>query len=325
MDDTALEKLSEEQRSALNDELKAVYCMLDEADQVFFARTFQAKDLPTILAKKAEIIKRDRASDENLKQLVTAMREKGAAAPAGNDAGGDILSTAATVLGVGAAAALVVTDNNAFYQGVKPSDLVQPLSTEFQSASTAFVVNGNPDALTGTVFLLASSGRIPAMTINLTTARDGCEVKINELTTKGVIATIKSGAEKLIGLAGEGLNLLRRSEGGASPDDLINTTRSVLDQGSDLTEAAGNLKLKQRAWKVIKESAEAVEAAYRDRVEKERQARLALEGAWDRYLNCPTCGVPFGPEDTVCRVCTSPRPEKPLKADPRSASSAEIS
>jgi rubrerythrin len=90
-----------------------------------------------------------------------------------------------------------------------------------------------------------------------------------------------------------------------------------MDGGANLADVVGNLRLKERAWKVIKTSAEAIEAAYRDRVEKERQARLLLEAAWDRYYNCPTCGVSFGPEDTVCRVCGTARPDKPVTADPR--------
>ena len=61
MDENALSKLSPEQAAALSDELKAVYSMLGPADQAFFAKTFTPADLPTVLARKAEILKRSEA------------------------------------------------------------------------------------------------------------------------------------------------------------------------------------------------------------------------------------------------------------------------
>jgi rubrerythrin len=319
MDDTALEQLTQDQRDALNDELKAVYCMLSPSDQAFFAESFEPKDLPKVLAKKAEIMQQDRDNREKLQQLVASIHDKTVKSmPPGDDKTGDVLTAAAAALGIGAAAAVVATDNTAFYKGVKPADLVSPLTTEFDSNQTAFSTSGNPDALLGTVFLLTSSGRVPAMTINLIGKDDGVEVKMNELSAKGILATLKSGAENLIDMAQDGLSLLRRTErGSASAEDLIGSAREVMDGGANLADVVGNLRLKERAWKVIKTSAEAIEAAYRDRVEKERQARLLLEAAWDRYYNCPTCGVSFGPEDTVCRVCGTARPDKPVTADPR--------
>jgi rubrerythrin len=320
MEEAALTKLSEDQKAELSDELKAVFCMLKEPDQDFFAQSMKPKDLPLALSRKAEIIKRDKEQQAHLQQLSAFFAQDGQAAPASSGGGKaeDIVTAAATVLGVGATAVAVATDNSAIYHGVKPSDLVEPLRTEFQSGSTSFGVVGQPDALTATVYLAESGERVPAMTITLTALKEGTEVKVNELTTQGILEAVKAGGEKLLDLAKQGVNLLRRSKtGGISPEDMLSTANQTLESGAGLAETVHNLKLKDRAWKVIKQTAEAIEANYRAQVEKERQARAALERAWDNYNNCPTCGVTFGVEENVCRVCSTARPEKPQKPDPR--------
>ena len=92
---------------------------------------------------------------------------------------------------------------------------------------------------------------------------------------------------------------------------------AALAQGASLADVAGNLKLKDRAWKVIKQTAEAIEANYQSEAAKIQQEISALEKAWDNYNNCPTCGVAFAPNDTECRVCGAGRPEKPTSPDPR--------
>jgi len=315
METSALSQLSEEQLAVLNDELKAVYCSLTEADQKFFANTFKPKDLPTILSKKAEIMKRNQADQERVERLKTSLAQAAAASPT-SETTNDILTAAAGTLGIGAAAVMVATDNTAFYQGVNPSDLVSPLRTEFQSDTTALTSTGSPNALTVTVLMISGSQRVPAMTINLTAKDDGTEVKVNDLSAQGVLEAIKSGGEKLLDIAGKGIHLLTHKSS-TSPEEILSSASQTLDSGADLAEVMHNLKLKDRAWKVIKQTAESIEENYRDQKEKELQARLALEKAWDNYYNCPTCGVSFDVEETLCHVCGTGRPDKPMKADPR--------
>jgi len=313
MEEDALSKLSPEQQAALSDELKATFCMLGIKDQDFFAQNFNPKDLPDVLVRKAEIIKRNQAQRQRLEQLMAKIAQAAPSTPEGEKSD-DILAAAAGALGLGAAATLVATDNTAFYQGVQPADLVEPLRTEFQSANTAFAASGQPEALLGTVYLLTGGHGVPAMTVNLTALNNGMQVKVNELTTQGILQALREGGEKLLGLAAGGIQILT---GHQSPGQLISSAGQAVSSGADLAETIHNLKLKERTWKAIRQAAEAIEASYLDQLEKERQAKAALEGAWDRYYNCPTCGVAFGAEDTVCRVCGTGRPEKPLKPDPR--------
>ncbi len=310
MDNSALSKLNEEQLSVLDDDLKAVFCTLDEYDQDFFAKNYKAKDLPTILARKREIMQRNQGERERIAKLKEAFAKN--APPTTDGKSEDILAGVAGALGIGAAAAVVASDNTAFYQGVKPYELVPALSSEFETARTSVATAGNPDTLTVTVSLLTGRAPVAAMTVNLTALKNGTEVKVNDLTAQGVLEAIKSGGQKLFDLAGKGIELLVRRDR-ISPMDLYQAADRTLDSGADLAETLQQLKLKERAWKVIRQTAEAIEASYRDRVEKERQERFQLEQAWSRYTNCPNCSVAFGAEDMECRVCGAARPEKPQK------------
>jgi hypothetical protein len=314
MDETPISRLSAEQQAALNDELKAVYSMLTPADQEFFAKTFKPADLPTALARKAEILKRSQAQRDRLAQLRSDFAQNAAAHPPVDDKAEGVLGAVAGVLGVGAAAAVVASDNSAHYRGARPQDLVEPLRAEFGGGKTAIQFSGQSAALVGTVSLVGASGPVSAMTLNLTAAGDGLDVKVNDLTTRGVLETVKEGGKKLLDAAGDVVDLITRGQRGqVSPADLI----GAVEQGANLAETASALKLKERAWKVIRQSGESLEAAYLSRLEQERQARFALEKAWDNYNNCPTCGVGFGSEDKQCRVCNTARPEAPQKPDPR--------
>jgi len=244
---------------------------------------------------------------------MASLREGAAAHPPVEDkAEGALTALAAGALGVGAA---VASDNTARYRGVQPADLVAPLQAEFNGRGSAISFSGRPEALTGTVELLSASGAVPALTINLTAAADGTEVKVNDLTTRGLLETVKEGGRKLLGAAGAGLDLLRG--GTRSPGEAFERASQALSQGADLAETAGNLKLKERAWKAIKQAAENIETGYQARLEQERLARTALEQAWDRHTSCPTCGVAFGDGDQECRVCGTARPEAPARPDPR--------
>ena len=76
MDNTALSKLTADQVAALNDELKATYCLLGPADQDFFASAFKPADLPTVLARKAEILLRNQAERERMVKLKAFFAQK---------------------------------------------------------------------------------------------------------------------------------------------------------------------------------------------------------------------------------------------------------
>jgi rubrerythrin len=317
MEENSLKKLSPEQIAVLNDEQKAVFCVINEADQKFFSETFKPKDLPGALTRKGEIVKRNNVDQERMAKIKEALAKSAAETPI-EKTSEDILTAVAGVVGIGAAAAVIASDNSAHWRGVKPNDLVPPLRTEFTSDKTQIGLAGNSDALIINVLLYSSGRLIPALTINLTTVNNGTEVKMSELTSHGALETIKEGGKKVLGIAVDGLHMLTQSRGGlASTADILNTANHTINQGADLAEIAGNLKLKERAWKAIKQTAESIEASFDSQQEAARQARFALEKAWDNHNHCPTCGVSFNPADTTCRVCGTAHPEKPLKPDPR--------
>ena len=316
MDDNALSKLSPDQAAALNDELKAVYSMLSPADQDFFAQSFKPADLPTVLARKAEILKRSQSERERMEKLQASFAQAREAHPPVDDGAENALGAVAGVLGIGAAAAIVATDNTAHYRGVKPTDLLEALRAEFNGGKTDFTASGRKEAITATIGLLSGEQPVPALTINLNTHEDGIEIKVNDLTSQGFLETVKEGGKKLLGVAQAGLNLYNRSRrGGFNPADI----GSIIDSGAGLAEAAGTLKIKERAWKVIRSASESIEAGYLAQLEQEREARALLEKAWDNYYNCPTCGVAFGEADKQCRVCGTGHPEAPARPDPRKA------
>ncbi|MEJ5312942.1 MULTISPECIES: hypothetical protein [Anaerolinea] len=315
MDDSALARLSAEQLAGLSDEQKAIFCTLTPDDQDFFARTFSPNDLPGALTRKGEIMNRHAEERKRLAEMLEALR-KGAREhkPVEDEAEGALTALAAGVLGAGAVAA-VATEGSASYQGVEPDDLIAPLQAEFNGRGSLITFSGDASNLTGTISLLTNAGAIPAMTIQLVRTPTGCDVKINDLTRPGMIEIVKQGGKRLLGLAGAGLSLLRGDVRGA--DDLFEKASRALSEGAGLAEIAGHLQLKERAWKVIRQAAEALEAAYLKQKQAERAEQLALERAWDAYYACSTCSVPFGDDDTECRVCGSARPAPPSQPDPR--------
>lgn len=316
-----LSRLSAEQQAACNDELKAVFALLDESDQKFFAETFSVRDLPRALERKAEIIKHNRNNRERLEKLKALLAEAAARpddALVSGQGGDDLITSMAAAAGIGAVAYAVATDNTAHWSGVQPRDLVASLEAEFgDKEMTDVEFGGRPDALEGTVFLVSGNRFVPALTINLVGKEDGVEVKVGDLTSQGMLETLRGGGEKLFNLALKGLNLWTRKGRGMAPTDLVGMAGSAFQDSTHLAEIAGNLKLKDRAWNVIRNSADAVEKAFRDRQYELREERVALEQVWDRYNNCPSCSVPFGDDDLMCRVCGTARPERPVRPDPR--------
>ncbi len=313
MDDPVFAKLSADQMAALNDEQKAIFSLLVPSDQNFFAATFKPADLPVVLERKGEIMRRNQESRERLEQLKAAMAQNAAALPPVAGEGlGNALGMAGA-LGLGAAAA-VASDNTAHYRGVQPADLAPALRSEFGSGNTTISFSGAEDALLASVGILTDRGAVTAMTVQLTSRDDGIEVRVNDLTRQGVLETVKEGAKNLVGLAGQGLSLLT---GRKDPARIYNAAKQAVENGSDLAEVAGNFKLKERAWKVIKATAESLEKAHLSRMKEEREARERLEKAWDSYYNCPNCRVSFADVDSACRVCGTDRPDQPVKPDPR--------
>ncbi len=318
-DTNALVKLTPEKLAVLSDDLKAAFCLLPESDQVFFANTFSPAILPGVLGKKAELMKRNQANAEQYKNLMAKISGSVPAATASSAGTENIMLGVATALGIGAVTAAAVTDNTAFYDGVMPSQLVPALRTEFQNQKTSFAAAGDDlTGMTGTISLTHDGQLIPAMTIHLTRIDDGSEVKVNDLTSSGLLETIKSGGGKLMDIAGKGLNILNRKKNGSlSIDEAFSTAKEALNTGTSLAEDANNLNLKDRAWKVIRPLAESLEAQARAEKDAELARRMALEKAWENYNACPTCGVAFGQADTTCRVCGSARPTVPVNPNPR--------
>jgi hypothetical protein len=315
MPDDRSSKLSSEQLEALGEELITFFDQLSPADQDFFADNFNAHDLPTALGRKRDLQQRNTARRKRAARIKAEANAKAAEVAANGD-DDDLLAAAAAALGigVGAAAGAAISDNIAFYRGVRPTDLVAPLRAEFNTAQTVAAAGGPAEALNFTVFLIGQFDRVAAMTINLTAKEDGTEVKVNDLSTRGVLAVVRAGGIKLLDVASKGLRLLG---GRLSPGEVITAAGQTLASSADLAEAVTNLQLKERAWKVIRQTAEAIEAAYQDRLKQEREERALLEATWDRYYNCPTCGVAFGAEDDTCRVCGTARPAQPTTPDPR--------
>lgn len=319
MEESPLSKLSLEQTAVLNDDQKAIFCALDERDQDFFAQTFKPADLPKALDRKGEILNRHQADRARLEKIRVSLAQAAAENPVGEDGAEDVLTALAGAAGIGAAATMVATDNTAFWQGVKPSDLVDPLRTEFINERTRVSVSGGADALVVNVLLITDGFQaVPALTVHLSDVNNGTQVKVSDLTSHGILQTIKDGGKKLLDIAADGLELLaKKKHSMAGPGDVISKAGEVLDEGSELAKVAGNLKLNERAWKVIKQTAEAVEASYLSEKQRQLEARIALEGAWDRYTNCPTCGVSFDAGETSCHVCGTARPPAPQQPDPR--------
>jgi hypothetical protein len=315
--------LSTEQQAGLNDEQKAIFCMLPAKDQTFFAETFSERDLPKALSRKAEIMTYNQGSRARLERLKTLIAAEASTVhlpgqgPAGGQKTDDLVTSVVAAVGLGAASYAVATDNTARWQGVKPRDLVAPLKAEFENQEkTDIDFDGPSDALEGTIFLVSGGSPVPALTINLIRVGDGVEVKMGDLTSRGFLETLRGSGEKLFNLAQKGLVLWSR-RGRGNPADLVNMASSAFSDTARLAELAGNLRIKERAWEVIKNTATAMEKAYQDRLAQERAARYALEKAWDQYYACPTCAVSFGEEEPVCRVCGTSRPEAPRKPDPR--------
>lgn len=317
----ALEQLSGDKLASLNEEQKATFCMLHPTDQKFFARAFSPDDLPVALERKKALILANQKEIEQWEALKRRFALPLAAPEGANKISlGEVGLALAGVAGVGAAVA-IASDGTAQWEGLQPADLLPALQTEFADKErTDFEVTGGPDALEGTVFLISGRQYVPALTINLTRVQNATQVKVSDMTSAGLLEAVKRGGQTLFRLAQKGFSLWSHSRrglrGGA---EVFNTAGSLFEDGTSIAGLAQDLKLERRAWEAIKRSADSLERARQERLRQEREERFALEQAWDRYYNCPRCGVPFGEGDKECHVCGTERPLMPEHPDPRNA------
>lgn len=312
--------LSAEQLAMLNEKQKAIFQMLSSNDQSFFASTFTHKDLPGALDRKGEIMQRDQEQREQL----AALQEKYAKIDTDlnlNQSGsldlGDLAAGAAAALGLGVAAGTIATQGSASYHGVPPRTVARALESNFGKTQTTDVeVDGEENNLLATIYLKSPDNYVPALTVALVQAADTLEVKVSDLTSESLLEAAKEGGKKLLNLAGKGLQFwLRRKQ--ASVGEAVDVAQSALNTVFDATQTAKDLKLQDRVWQVIKETAEVREKAYLVEEERARQERQDLIDAWDDYNNCPQCGIAYPPDAIQCKVCGRARNNPPSQPDPR--------
>ncbi len=314
--------LSVEQVAALGDEHKAVFQLLTAKDRSFFAQTFSEKDLPAALERKAEIMKRNQTQRQKIGEVMASLAQVQTEADfpaAGGMRLGEIAAGAAAAVGIGAVAASVSTDGNATWKGVPPRLLANALEQAFDNGETTDVeVEGSEDNLLATVFLRPPDGSryVPAITVSLHRVEEIIQVKVGDLTSETFLEAAKHGGQRLLELAGKGLNLWLRRRGVFSAE-AVDLAQSALNSAFDAAQVARDLNLKDRVWQVIKETADAREKAWQIEAERERQLRQDLIDAWEAYNKCPRCGEPFRQQEDVCHICGRGRNVAPTQPDPR--------
>lgn len=312
--------LSAEQLAGLNDQQKAIFQILSSSDQAFFASTFTPKDLPGALDRKDEIMRRDQEQREQLTELQEKFAKINTDLSLSQSSSldlGDLAASAAAALGLGVAAGAVATEGSASYHGVTPRPIARALESNFGNTQTTDAeVEGEENNLLATIYLKSPDNYVPALTVSLVQAADSLEVKVSDLTSESLLEAAKEGGKKLLNLVGKGLQFwLRRKQ--ASVGEAVDVAQSALNTVFDAAQTAKDLKLQDRVWQVIKETAEVREKAYMVEEERARQERQDLIDAWNDYNNCPQCGVAY-PQDTIqCKVCGRARNNPPSQPDPR--------
>jgi hypothetical protein len=316
--------LSTEQLAALSDAQKAVFQMLDEDDQHFFAETFTPADLPGALQRKGEIMLRSQTQRKRLAALEERLTRAAALSTGqiteSNDINlGEIAAGAAAALGIGTAAHAIATDGSAAWKGVPPRLVANALERTFDNSETTDAeVEGSEESLAATIYLRPPDGSryVPAITVMLSQSGENLEVKVSDLTSETWLETARQGGQRLLELAQKGLWLWLRRKSIFSMEG-ADLAQNTLDSAFDATQAVKNLNLNERVWQVIKETADAREKVYKDEQKREHQARQDLIEAWDDYQRCPRCGEAFGATETVCHICGRGRNAPPNQPDPR--------
>jgi hypothetical protein len=312
--------LSPEQIEILSDAQKGVFLQLDEKDREFYAENFSPGSLGKALERKGEIMQsraRLAAFDEKVKANLASSAGEAITGP--GLSAEDVAIGAAGVagaIGVGVLARQIAPEGKASWRGVTPRDLVEPLVNAFarqEKTDIRFETPGEQGVQQATILLRTSKGLVPGLIIVLAPLEQTTQVQISQLTSEGVMQALKEGGLKLLDLLQEGLRLKRR--GGL--DDLLVLAGRAVDEGVDIAQLVKDLDLEDRAWEVVKNAADPIQAVYDEKMKIENAARLKLEMLWDDYYSCPKCRVEFGADDTECRVCGAARPEKPEQPDPR--------
>jgi hypothetical protein len=312
--------LSPDQLATLSEAQKEIFLKLDPKDRQFYADNFSPTSLGIALDRKWEIMQsraRLDAFDQKVKENLAASADTQAEKPglsAGDVAAG--AAGAAGLVGVGVLARQIAPEGKATWRGVAPRDLVEPLVAAFarqENTDIRFEAPGAQGVRQATVLLRTPKGLVPGLVIVLAPLEEATQVQIGELTSESVMETLKEGGLKFLDLMQDGLRLKRRG----NLIDLLDLAGRVVDEGVDIAQIVRDLDLEDKAWEVIKNAADPLQAIYDEKMGIEREERLKLEMLWDDHYSCPKCRVEFGADDLECRVCGTARPEKPEQPDPR--------
>lgn len=315
--------LSSEQLAALSDTQKEIFLSLDVQDRQFFAKNFSPAGLGQALERKWETIQsrlRTSAFDQRVKENFAL--QAGTDTQSSSLSVGEVAAGAAGIVGavgIGALAKKIAVDGKAAWRGVSPRDLVDALIKTFarqEKTDIRFDPPGDEGNLHATVLLRSPGGMVPALNIDLTHLTDATEVHISKVSSQSILETVKDQGQKILDLVQDGLSLGKK--GGAG--NLLDLAGQMMDKGFDVVQAVKDLNLEDRAWEAIQRVADPLQAQYDERMAVVKERRLKLEMAWDDFNTCPKCRVPFGAEDSECRVCGTARPAEPEQPDPRAVS-----
>ncbi len=324
MGDNEHSLLSQEQLSQLNEEQKAIFLMLTEEDQKFFAQTFSAQDLPKALDRKGEILKRNQVQRERLAMIKERLAQVDKENPTSIGdfnpalAVGGLAAGAAAVLGIGTTKQTITTDGSARWKGVSPRLVANALERAFDTETTDAEVEGTEKELTVTIYLRPPEDRtyLPAISVLLLQIQDTLQVNVSNLTSESITAAVKRGGKKMLDLAIKGFLLWQRRHS-IFTGELTDFAQSALTSAFDAAQVVKDLDLEDRVWEVIKQTADAREKAYLVEAERQRLIQQDLEKAWDDYYRCPRCGEPFRDDMNYCRICGRARNPAPSTPDPR--------
>jgi len=324
MSEIDIKYLSQDQLEQLNQEQKAIFHLLSEEEQQFFAQTFSAQDLPKALDRKGEILKRNQTQRERLAAIKERLVKTDEAFPQptadfSTALGiGGLAAGAAAVLGIGTAAQTIATGGTAQWKGVSPRLVANALEHTFDSETTDAEVEGQENELTVTIYLKPPEDRtyIPALSVLLVQVQDTLQVNVSNLTSESVTAAIKRGSKKFLDVAIKGFFLWQRRHS-IFTNELTDFAQSALTSAFDAAQVVKDLDLEDRVWEVIKQTADAREKVYLVEAERKRLALQDLEKAWDDYYRCPRCGEPLRENMDYCLVCGRARNVRPSQPDPR--------